>query len=152
MATLPGMRMKQVQEVRRKRLKDAADRLGSNAALGRLLGHQSGVFVGQMLRGERPVTEDTVLRLEAKHGFRGWFSEPAGSLVPTPDEEEQLSDRDLEVIRAFRDLPTGEKDELERYVIARARSERQARRTPPSSTAVPDDRAVTKRTSKRLKG
>lgn len=138
--------MKQVQEARRRRLKEAASRLGGNAALGRLLGYQDGAYIGQMLRGERPITEDTVLKLEAKHGFRGWFSEPAGSLTPAPDEEEQLSDRDLEVIRAFRDLPAGERDELQKYVLARARLERQLQRArSPSDAAEPAPRRSRKR-------
>jgi len=68
------MSMEQVQKHRRKRLDAASEKAGGKAALGRLLGYKDGAFVGQMLRGERPVTEETVLKLEAKPGFRGWFS------------------------------------------------------------------------------
>lgn len=62
-----------VQKTRRKRLEDAVAIAGGKAALGRLLGYKDGAFVGQMLRGERPVTEDTVSKLENKPGFKGWF-------------------------------------------------------------------------------
>ncbi len=45
---------------RQQRLQVAVDRLGSKAALGRRLGYRDGAFVGQMLRGERPITEKTI--------------------------------------------------------------------------------------------
>jgi len=45
---------------RRRRLQLAVDRLGSKVALGRRLGYQDGAFVGQMLRGDRPITEKTL--------------------------------------------------------------------------------------------
>jgi hypothetical protein len=71
----PKMSMEEIQAWRRERLQAAVDHIGGNkAALGRLLGYQDGSFVGQMLRAERPITEDTVLRLESHHEFRAWFS------------------------------------------------------------------------------
>lgn len=51
-------------------LKAAAKILGSNAALGRALGYQDGAFVGQMLRGERPVSEKTVRAMDDVHALR----------------------------------------------------------------------------------
>jgi len=80
------------QQHRRERLEKAADKAGGKAALGRLLGYKDGAFVGQMLRGERPVTEDTVEKLEAKPGFRDWFSigahaEQDVDLLPLRDGE-----------------------------------------------------------------
>lgn len=69
------MSMEEIQAWRRARLQAAVEHIGGNkAALGRLLGYQDGSFVGQMLRAERPITEDTVLRLESNHQFRAWFS------------------------------------------------------------------------------
>lgn len=80
--------MDALQKHRRERLKAAAERAGSNVALARLLGYKDGAFVGQMLRGDRPVTEDTVLKLEAKPGFKGWFLQgapyPIGGSVAEP--------------------------------------------------------------------
>lgn len=69
----PAMSAEQVQKHRRKRLEEAVGVAGGKAPLGRLLGYKDGAFVGQMLRGERPVTEDTVHKLESKPGFRSWF-------------------------------------------------------------------------------
>lgn len=45
------------------RLKIACDRVGGKAALGRALGYKDGAFVGQMLRGDRPITEKTIAAL-----------------------------------------------------------------------------------------
>lgn len=69
--TLRGM--DSVQEWRRKRLASAAEKQGGKAELGRALGYKDGAFVGQMLRGERPITEKTVSALEAIRGYAGWF-------------------------------------------------------------------------------
>lgn len=48
---------------------------GGKAALGRALGFRDGAFVGQMLRGERPVTEKTIAQIEGLRGgkFADWF-------------------------------------------------------------------------------
>lgn len=48
---------------RRARLEEAASRLGGKAMLGRRLGYVDGAFVGQMLRGQRPITEKTIRAL-----------------------------------------------------------------------------------------
>lgn len=55
---------------------------GVRSRLGEALGYKSGAFVRQMLDGERPITEKTVLAAESMRGgkFRGWFSE-----CPSPD-------------------------------------------------------------------
>jgi hypothetical protein len=50
-------------EERIDRLKIACERVGGKAALGRALGYKDGAFVGQMLRGERPITEKTISAL-----------------------------------------------------------------------------------------
>jgi len=53
--------------VRIQLLEEAAKRLRGKASLGRALGYLDGAYVGQMIRGERPVTEKT---LEAMAGIR----------------------------------------------------------------------------------
>lgn len=79
------MGMERVQKHRRERLEAAAEKAGGKAALGRLLGYKDGAFVGQMLRGERPVTEETVLKLEAKPAYKGWFGAPTAGLRAVVD-------------------------------------------------------------------
>lgn len=75
------MGLEEIQAHRRRRLQAAVDRLGSKAELGRRLGYQDGSHVGQMLRGEKPITEKTVIALEALPGMAGWF----GSEVKAED-------------------------------------------------------------------
>lgn len=64
-------------EWRRTRLLALAEKHGGNAALGRLLGYKDGAMVGQMLRGERPITEKTVAKAEELPGSSGWFNRPS---------------------------------------------------------------------------
>jgi len=71
------MNTEELQLKRRGRLEAAAEKAGGKAQLGRLLGYKDGAYIGQMLRGERPIKEDTVLKLESKPGFRGWFTQMA---------------------------------------------------------------------------
>jgi phage repressor protein C with HTH and peptisase S24 domain len=75
-------------ERRCQRLKDAVDREGSKAELGRKLGYSSGAFVRQMVDGERPITEKTVVALEALPGYGGWFSKPGQRARTAPIEQE----------------------------------------------------------------
>lgn len=67
------------QELRRARLAAAVDKAGSKVGLARLLGYKDGAFVGQMLRGEKPVTEQTIYKLESRPGFRNWFGTSAAA-------------------------------------------------------------------------
>lgn len=60
------------------RLQALVVRAGGQAAAGRMLGYRDGAFVGQMLRGTRPITEKTVRAVEALPGYRHWF-DPAGT-------------------------------------------------------------------------
>jgi hypothetical protein len=46
-----------------KRLRMASERVGGDAELGRMLGYKDGAFVGQMLRGDKPITEKTINKL-----------------------------------------------------------------------------------------
>ncbi len=73
-------------EYRKQRLQQLLDLRyeGSKAALGRALGYRDGAFVGQMLRGERPITEKTVDQIHALVGCKGWF-EQEENVVAGPD-------------------------------------------------------------------
>lgn len=57
---------------------------GNQAALGRFLGYSSGAYVRQMLAGERPILEKTIIRVETQKGgkFAGWFSKEAPFTAP----------------------------------------------------------------------
>lgn len=70
------MDREQTVEYRKKRLQDFIDLkyARSKAALGRALGYRDGAFVGQMLRGERPITEKTIDQIHALPGGKAWFA------------------------------------------------------------------------------
>lgn len=80
--------MNDEQERRRTRLAALVEKLGSKVEVGRALGYEDGSFVGQMLRGDRPVSEKTVRKAHALPGCRGWFDrlrpETAPSVTPEP--------------------------------------------------------------------
>lgn len=74
----------QVQACRRSRLQALvghADFEGSKARLGLALNYKSGSHVSQMLKGHRPITEKTVIQIEAMRGgkYAGWFSDCAAT-------------------------------------------------------------------------
>lgn len=91
-ATVKPMDEQKIQEWRIQRLAALANEEGGKAALGRRLGYKDGAFVGQMLRGERPVTEKTVNAIHALQGYANWFAGEgqqskvahAAGLSPTP--------------------------------------------------------------------
>jgi hypothetical protein len=70
------MNENEVQAWRVGRLEAMIEREGGKAAAGRKLGYKDGAFVGQMLRGERPITEKTVAAAHALAGYSGWFDRP----------------------------------------------------------------------------
>jgi len=67
------MNEQNLQVWRRQRLHEMALREGGNSALGRKLGHGGGAFVGQMLRGMRPISEKTIFAIHKLPGYAGWF-------------------------------------------------------------------------------
>lgn len=83
-ATVKCMEEHQIQAWRIERLAAMVEREGGKAPAGRKLGYKDGAFVGQMLRGERPITEKTVLSVHALSGYAGWFNEGAGELASLP--------------------------------------------------------------------
>ena len=74
---------------RRARLEAAADRLGGNVKLGRALGYKDGAYIGQMLRGDRKISEETVEKIQALPGFGEWFaSETMDTILPIKNRDE----------------------------------------------------------------
>jgi len=69
--------MRKMTETRTARLKAAIDKLcdGNANEFGRRLGYKDGAFIRQMITGNRPISEKTVIAVEALPGLRGWFSE-----------------------------------------------------------------------------
>lgn len=65
------------EDYRRTRLQAFVDEKfeGSKAGLGRALGYRDGAFVGQMLRGERAISEKTIAQIHHLAGGRGWFTD-----------------------------------------------------------------------------
>lgn len=55
---------------------------GNKTAFGKMLGYKDGAFVRQMASGARPITEKTILQIEALPGMSGWFT---GALPPSPN-------------------------------------------------------------------
>lgn len=76
------MRIEDVQEWRRKRLQDAVEHAGTKVALGKALGYKDGSYIGQMLRGVRPIDEKTVLAIEQLPRLKGWFDQPGQPHAP----------------------------------------------------------------------
>lgn len=72
-ATLREMQQKKIQEWRIDRLRALTIREGGNTALGRRLGYRDGAYIGQMLRGDRPITEKFILAVHSLTGYGGWF-------------------------------------------------------------------------------
>lgn len=71
-------------------LRLAADRIGGNAALGRALGYRDGAFVGQMLRGDRPITEKTLRALSGIHSLSNLLTRPpTANTNPSPAGEHE---------------------------------------------------------------
>jgi len=58
------MDLNELEMFRRSRIADLADKWDSKAALGRALGYKDGAFIGQMIRGLRPITEKTMPSLQ----------------------------------------------------------------------------------------
>ena len=91
-ATVKNMDEHKIQAWRIERLAAMVEREGGKAPAGRKIGYKDGAFVGQMLRGERPITEKTVMAVHALSGYSGWFNErpedlashPTADLTPSP--------------------------------------------------------------------
>lgn len=82
------MALDDTQDRRRRLLQALVDHpdIGTKADLGRALGYKNGAFVGQMLRGDRPITEKTTGQVHAMRGgrFKGWFDAAQVPSTSTP--------------------------------------------------------------------
>lgn len=65
-------------EWRKRRLEAFAKKAGGNKSAGQKLGYKDGAFVGQMIKGERPITEKTIAKIHSLSGFENWFLEVSG--------------------------------------------------------------------------
>lgn len=107
---------------RRRRLEMAAGRMGGKAALGRRLGFRDGAFVGQMIRGERPITEKTIVALGAirevadlfSFSAMGGFKVAENDPAPYHRAAVTLAEALPVVLDALRDAP--QRDELRRLL------------------------------------
>lgn len=63
-----------ISEHRKARLAALAQKHGGNAALGRKLEFRDGAYIGQMIKGQRPITEKFIAAAEKLPGCNGWFS------------------------------------------------------------------------------
>jgi hypothetical protein len=65
----------EVQDWRRKRLEDALTARfdGNRDAFGKALGYKNGRYIGQLLNRDRPISEETVAKIEDVRGLKGWF-------------------------------------------------------------------------------
>lgn len=86
-ATVRHMEEREIQARRIARLAAMVEREGGKAPAGRKLGYRDGAFVGQMLRGERPITEKTVMAVHALSGYSGWMDQQPvhANTSPGPD-------------------------------------------------------------------
>nr|AER23978.1 putative phage repressor [Variovorax sp. HH01] len=94
------MDLDELQEWRKGRLQALAAKFGGNAELGRRLGYKDGAFVGQMIRGQRPITEKTIKTIDEMPEARGWFNAPGN--VEGMDVEEMDKHPDLEPVRVVK--------------------------------------------------
>lgn len=87
----------------------ACDLMGGKAELGRALGYRDGAFVGQMIRGDRPVTEKTLramvelrpLQRLLQDDDRADVAEPAPTYLNRPDPHAASLSRLLDAISAL---------------------------------------------------
>lgn len=96
-------------DARRSMLLRACDLMGGKAELGRALGYRDGAFVGQMIRGDRPVTEKTLramvelrqLQRLLQDDDRADVAEPTPTYLNRPDPHAAGLARLLDAISAL---------------------------------------------------
>jgi hypothetical protein len=126
----------EIQAHRRKRLQQAADRFGGKAELGRKLGYADGSYVGQMIRGERIVSEETVTQVEALPGLSGWFGPaPVSEAWPFPlvakDKWENLTEQEKGAVQAVINAT------IDRYQSRSVRPTKASTSPPATATLIP---------------
>lgn len=124
--------LEELQAFRRSRLAAALHKHGGDkTAFGQALGYASGAYVRQMIEGERPISEKTVAKVEALHGFRNWFARPERPpLVSAAGPE-------VAVFAALTKMPDGPaKERLIALIYQRiAEAEQEAASTKPQAAA-----------------
>lgn len=87
----------ELQDFRAQRLEDLlAKKFGNQkVALGRALGHKSGAFIRQLIDRERPISEKTVLAIEALPGCSGWFDAERAPGSGSDDDQQSWSAPDV---------------------------------------------------------
>jgi len=95
LATVPAMKIDKMT-YRRGRLQQAVDLFfeGNKADFGRAMSYKDGSYVGQLLRGGRPITEDLIDAFERHPKIpKGWFDPPKAvapsSEYPAPSQVRQ---------------------------------------------------------------
>ena len=101
------------EHARLERLRAAIAKAGSQAELGRKLGYKSGTQVGHMLNGRSPISEKTIDKIEALHGFAGWFNGDSKSA----NEREDVATVSIPMLAGAASMGGGE-DVTEGDVIA----------------------------------
>lgn len=116
-----------LQSWRQERLSALADEVGGKAELGRQLGYRSGAFVGQMIKGLRPITEKTVQAAERVRGpggqtFKGWFSKdaPVAAKRAPGHVFEELTAEEQDLLENFRHMLDHDREELAAEIAMRA--------------------------------
>lgn len=115
LATVLSVDLDAIQEHRRTRFQaliDSPEFAGNLSAVGRALGYQDGVYVRQMRDGERPISEKTVLKIEALAGRGGWFDHA--------DEFEEASETDFAMLQAFKGMSDDDRADMLKDAVARA--------------------------------
>lgn len=67
-------------DARRVVLQRASERMGGKSELGRALGYRDGAFVGQMIRGDRQITEKTLRALAELRSMHNLLDDSTGSV------------------------------------------------------------------------
>lgn len=93
-----------IDQYRRRRLGDLITLKygGELSVFGRAIGYKDGAFVGQMLRGDRPISEKTVAKVQALPGALDWFSKPTSDGDTAPPSMARTS------LRLVKDAPEGD--------------------------------------------
>ena len=78
------MNREQLAQWRRERLALLAQEMGGAPAVGRAIGHSTGVQVAHMISGKRNISEKTMDAIHALPGRAGWFTPELFSLGSRP--------------------------------------------------------------------
>ena len=103
-----------IKEFRISRLQALANKEGGNATLGRKLGLKTGAYIGQMLKGYRPITEKFIQKAEEATRQPGWFS---SDLVASQNVEQEPPKIVIPMLAAVASMGTGENNYLSDAIV-----------------------------------